>query len=159
MIAFSVLSLPVRHEQCRRCKGALMEPSTMHEDSAAPCVECDGRGRMVYRDKEAEEPTAMSPAVKAAAFLARISAQRQQAQRDRIGQSPGSPSWSYVATSAADLVEEGVNLEALVLELSQAWPALDGENLAVWRLEGNMPPRLVAYLFSGPDGKTLVKWI
>ena len=65
----------------------------------------------------------------------------------------------YLAMSGVSVIDEGYDLETFVASLLAAWE-LEDEHIVVLATDadGARGPRLVAVLYPGAGGKTLVKW-
>lgn len=132
------------------------------------CDHCEGMGAVRYVERAASVLALSAPAPTVSHltikdFFAQRIQEATDARKAALTVYPDIPSghvtWYYIATSGTDLIEEGLSLENFVHQLITDWSDLDGENLAVWRMDGEQPPKLVAYLYAGPHGETLVKWL
>ena len=65
---------------------------------------------------------------------------------------------TYLATTAAEIIDVGSSLKSFVDDLLAAWE-LDDEDIAIWMLRDDSGPRLVCVLRPGVSGQTAVTWI
>lgn len=65
---------------------------------------------------------------------------------------------AYSATQNGDLLDVGAPLDEFIRGLLPACDMLDGD-VAVWKLQEDHGPRLVAVLTKGPQGDTVARWL